>query len=120
MRNSTARYQEMLSCKTPHARTPPLGSPWFGASIIAVTPVVAPPIGVQVRPVQLVDAWSDLVANTTANLDNIISNASSSDITQVFRDLLTNPYGVIAALANLDPTVTTALSLVILGQSLVI
>jgi hypothetical protein len=78
-----------------------------GASIIAVTPVAAPPIGVQVRPVQLVDAWSDLVANTTANLDSIISNASSSDITQVFSELLTNPYGVIAALANLDPTVTT-------------
>jgi hypothetical protein len=79
-----------------------------GASMIAVTPMVAaPPIGVQMRPVQLVDAWSDLVANTTANLDNIISNASSSDITQVFNELLTNPYGVIAALANLDPTVTT-------------
>jgi hypothetical protein len=78
-----------------------------GASIIAVTPVAAPPIGVQVRPVQLVDAWSDLVANTTANLDSIISNANSSDITQVFSELLTNPYGVIAALANLDPTVTT-------------
>jgi hypothetical protein len=81
-----------------------------GASIIAVTPVAAPPIGVQVRSVQLVDAWSDLVANTTANLDNIISNASSSDITQVFSELLTNPYGVIAALANLDPTVTTDLT----------
>ena len=79
-----------------------------GASMIAVTPMVAaPPIGAQMRPVQLVDAWSDLVANTTANLDNIISNASSSDITQVFNELLTNPYGVIAALANLDPTVTT-------------
>jgi hypothetical protein len=79
-----------------------------GASMIAVTPMVAaPPIGVQMRPVQLVDAWSDLVANTTANLDNIISGASSSDITQVFSELLTNPYGVIAALANLDPTVTT-------------
>jgi hypothetical protein len=78
-----------------------------GASIIAVTPVAPPPIGVQMRPVQLVDAWSDLVANTTANLDNIISNANSSDITQVFNELLTNPFGVIAALANLDPTVTT-------------
>jgi hypothetical protein len=81
-----------------------------GASMIAVTPVAAPPIPVQVRPVQLVDAWSDLIANTTANLDNIISNANSSDITQVFNDLLTNPYGVIAALANVDPTVTTDLT----------
>jgi len=81
-----------------------------GASIIAVTPVAAPPIPVQVRPVQLVDAWSDLITNTTTNLDNIISNASSSDITQVFSELLTNPYGVIAALANVDPTVTTDLT----------
>jgi hypothetical protein len=81
-----------------------------GASIIAVTPVAAPPIGAQVRPVRLVDAWSDLITNTTANLDNIISNANSSDITQVFSDLLTNPYGVIAALANVDPTVTTDLT----------
>ena len=78
-----------------------------GASMIAVTPVAAPPIGVQQRPVQLVDAWSDLVANTTANLDNIIANANSSDISQVFSELLTNPYGVIAAFANVDPTVTT-------------
>jgi hypothetical protein len=81
-----------------------------GASIIAVTPVAAPPIKAQVRPVQLVDAWSDLITNTTTNLDNIISNANSSDITQVFSDLLTNPYGVIAALANVDPTVTTDLT----------
>jgi len=78
-----------------------------GASIIAVTPVAAPPIPVQVRPVQLVDAWSDLITNTTANLDNIISNANSSDITQVFSEFLSNPYGVIEALANVDPTVTT-------------
>jgi len=82
-----------------------------GASIIAVTPMVAaPPIGVQARPVKLVDAWSDLISNTTANLDSIISNANSSDISQVFSDLLTNPYGVLAAFANVDPTVTTDLT----------
>ncbi len=81
-----------------------------GASMIAVTPMVAPPPDVQVRPVQLIDAWSDLVANTTANLDSIISNASSSDISQVFSELLTNPLGVIGALANFDPTVTTDLT----------
>ena len=78
-----------------------------GASMIAVTPLVAPPPGVQVRPVQLVDAWSDLFTNTTANLDNIASNANSSDITQVFSALFTNPLGVIDAITNLDPTVTT-------------
>ena len=39
-------------------------------SMIAVTPMVAPPPGVQVRPVQLVDAWSDLFTDTAANLQN--------------------------------------------------
>jgi hypothetical protein len=78
-----------------------------GASIIAVTPLAAPPPNVQVRPVQLVDAWSDLLTDTTANLQSIIGNADSSDISQVFSALLTNPLGVIGALTNLDPTVTT-------------
>jgi hypothetical protein len=78
-----------------------------GASIIAVTPLAVPPPNVQVRPVQLVDAWSDLLTDTTANLDNIFSNADSSDISQVFSALFTNPLGVISALTNLDPTVTT-------------
>jgi hypothetical protein len=81
-----------------------------GASIIAITPVAAPPIGVQARSVKLVDAWSDLISNTTANLDSIISNANTSDISQVFSDLLTNPFGVIGAFTNLDPTVMTDLS----------
>jgi hypothetical protein len=82
-----------------------------GASIIAVTPLAVPPPNVQVRPVQLVDAWSDLVANTTANLDSIVSNADSSDISQVFSALLTNPLGVLSALTNVDPTVTTTAGL---------
>jgi hypothetical protein len=82
-----------------------------GASIIAVTPLATPPPDVQVRPVQLVDAWSDLLTDTTANLDSIVSNANSSDISQVFNALLTNPLGVISALTNLDPTVTTTAGL---------
>ena len=82
-----------------------------GASIIAVTPLAVPPPNVQVRPVQLVDAWSDLVTNTTANLDSIISNADSSDISQVFSALLSNPLGVIDALTSIDPTVTTSAGL---------
>jgi hypothetical protein len=81
-----------------------------GASMIAVTPLAVPPPNVQVRSVRLVDAWSDLVTNTTANLDSIVSNASSSDITQLFNELVTNPFGVIEALANFDPTVTTDLT----------
>jgi hypothetical protein len=78
-----------------------------GASVIAVTPLVAPMPSVQARSVHLVDAWSDLLTDTTANLDNIVSNADSSDISQVYSALLTNPLGVISALTNLDPTVTT-------------
>jgi hypothetical protein len=81
-----------------------------GASMIAVTPTVVPPPAAQVRSVQLVDAWSDLVSATTANLDSIVSNASSSDITQLFNEFVTNPFGVIEALANFDPTVTTDLT----------
>jgi hypothetical protein len=81
-----------------------------GASMIAVTPMVVPPPAAQVRSVRLVDAWSDLVSTTTTNLDSIISNASSSDITQLFNELVTNPFGVIEALANFDPTVTTDLT----------
>jgi hypothetical protein len=80
-----------------------------GASIIAVTPLAVPPPRVETRPVQLVDAWSELVSNTTTNLNLIIDNASSSDITQLFDQLVTNPFGVIEALANFDPTVTTDL-----------
>jgi hypothetical protein len=78
-----------------------------GASIIAVTPLAVSPPNVQVRQVQLVDAWSDLLTDTTDNLQTIIGNADSSDISSVFSALLTNPLGVISALTNLDPTVTT-------------
>jgi hypothetical protein len=78
-----------------------------GASIIAVTPMLAQSPSVQMRPVKLVDAWSTLLSDTTTNLDAIVGNASTSDITQVFSALLTNPLGVLTALTNLDPTVTT-------------
>jgi hypothetical protein len=78
-----------------------------GASMIAVTPVAAPLPEIQTRPVQLVDAWSTLLTDTTANLDSIASNANLSDISSVFSALLTNPLGVIGALTNLDPAVTT-------------
>jgi hypothetical protein len=81
-----------------------------GASMIAVTPMAVPPPAAQVRSVQLVDAWSDLISTTTTNLDSIISNVSSSDITQLFNELVTNPFGVIEAFANFDPTVATDLT----------
>jgi hypothetical protein len=81
-----------------------------GASIIAVTPVAAPPIGMQVRPVKLVDAWSDLLTESTANWQNILSGADSSAISQVYSAFLTNPSGVIDALTNLTPTVATHLT----------
>jgi hypothetical protein len=82
-----------------------------GASIIAVTPLAVPPPKVETRPVQLVDAWSLLVSDTTDNLDGIASNANLSDISQVFHALFTNPLGVISALTNVDPTVTTTAGL---------
>jgi hypothetical protein len=81
-----------------------------GASIIAVTPVAAPPTGAQVRPVQLVDAWSDLISESTANWQSILSGADSSAISQVYSAFLTNPSGVIDALTNLTPTVATHLT----------
>ena len=43
-----------------------------------------------ILPVKLVDAWSDLLSETTTNLTSIISNASSSDITQLFDQFVTN------------------------------
>jgi hypothetical protein len=82
-----------------------------GASMIAVTPIAAPLSEIQMRPVKLVDAWSELVTNTTANLDSIASNADSADISQVFSALLSNPLGVISALTNVDPAVTTTAGL---------
>jgi hypothetical protein len=77
-----------------------------GASIIAVTPVAAPLPEIQARSVKLVDAWSDLLTETTANLTNINANADPTAIAGVFSALVTNPLGVIQALTNLDPTVT--------------
>jgi hypothetical protein len=81
-----------------------------GASMIAVTPVAAPPIGVQVRPVHLVDAWSDFLAESATNWQNILSGADSTAINQVVGLLTTNPDGVLGALANLTPDVTTNLT----------
>ena len=80
-----------------------------GASIIAVTPLAVPLPDVQARQVKLVDAWSDLVADTTANLQNIATNADPTAISGVFSALLTNPIGVIQALTDLTPTVTGSL-----------
>ena len=82
-----------------------------GASIIAVTPVAAPLPEVQMRPVKLVDAWSDLISATTTNLDSIVANADTTGIASVFNALLTNPAGVIEAFTNLEPTVTTGVGI---------
>jgi hypothetical protein len=79
-----------------------------GASIIAVTPTVAPLPEVQTRPVQLVDAWSTLLTDTTDNLNSILTHADTTGIAGVFNALLTNPTGVLEAFTNLDPTVTTS------------
>ncbi|MGA9493014.1 MAG: hypothetical protein WBV80_22570 [Mycobacterium sp.] len=82
-----------------------------GASVIAVTPLtVAPLPSVHTRPVQLVDAWSTLLTDTTANLTSIAGNADPTAISGVFSALLSNPLGVIDALTNLTPTVTGELA----------
>jgi hypothetical protein len=52
-----------------------------GASIIAVTPLAVPLPEVQMRPVKLVDAWSDLLTDTTANLQNIVGNGDPTATT---------------------------------------
>src|SRR5436305_10263990 len=80
-----------------------------GASIIAVTPVAAPLPEIQARSVKLVDAWTDLVSETTANLTNINAHADPTAIAGVFSALVSNPLGVIQALTNLDPTITSEL-----------
>lgn len=79
------------------------------AGMIAVTPVAAPPM---LRDVQLTSTspWTDLFTETAANLQNIINGADSQAITSVFESLFTNPLGVLGALTNLTPTVTTDLS----------
>jgi hypothetical protein len=81
-----------------------------GASMIAVTPLTAPSLGVQARSVRLVDAWSTLFADTAANWQNIINGADTSAISQVYSAFLTNPVGVIDAFSNLTPTVTSDLT----------
>jgi hypothetical protein len=80
-----------------------------GASIIAVTPVAAPLPQIQMRPVQLVDAWSDLLTETTANLANISANSDPTAIAGVFQALLSNPTGVLQAFTDLTPTITGSL-----------
>lgn len=85
------------------------GVAMVGASLIAVTPVVVPP-PLEVRAVHLVDAWSDLFAESAANWQHIISGADMTAISQVYSEFLTNPLGVIDAFTNLTPTVTTDLA----------
>ncbi|MCV7259044.1 hypothetical protein [Mycobacterium shimoidei] len=80
-----------------------------GASLITAAPIAIPPPEVQSRPVQLVDAWSDLFANTNTNVQNIIDNADLPAITGVIAALFTNPLGVISALTDVTPDVTTDL-----------
>lgn len=80
-----------------------------GASLITVTPI-ATPLPVQARSVQLVDAWSDLFTDTNTNVQNIIDNADLQAITGVITALFTNPLGVISALTDVTPDVTTDLS----------
>jgi hypothetical protein len=81
-----------------------------GASLIAITPIAAPLPQIQMRPVKLVDAWSDLVTDTTNNLQLIADNSDPTAISGLFSELGTNPLGVIDALFNLTPTVSSDLA----------
>ncbi len=81
-----------------------------GAGLIAVTPV-APPSVVQLQAVQLATiSYEDLFTDTAANLQNIFDGADSQAISSVLGELFTNPLGVISALTNLTPDVTTDLT----------
>lgn len=86
------------------------GAALVGASMIAVTPLVVPPPAAQMRPVQLVDAWSDFFTESAVNWQNILNGADSTAISQVYSAFLTNPGGVLEAFSNLTPTVVTHLT----------
>jgi hypothetical protein len=80
-----------------------------GASMIAITPIAAPLPEIQARPVKLVDAWSDLITDTTTNLQLIADNSDPTAISSLFSELGTNPVGVIDALFDLTPTVDASI-----------
>jgi hypothetical protein len=84
-----------LRLKSPSATA---GVALVGASIIAATPPAAPLPEIQMRPVKLVDAWSELIANTTANYEGIVSGADAQAISEVLSQLTTNPSSVVGAL----------------------
>jgi hypothetical protein len=81
-----------------------------GAGLIAVTPVAPPPSSAQVSVQLAASPYEDLFTDTTANLQNIADGADSQAISEVFGDLFTNPLGVIEALTNVTPDVTTDLT----------
>lgn len=82
-----------------------------GAGMIAVSPAIGPPSAL--RDVALTaggSPYAELFTDTVANLHTIVSGADGPAITQVLGDLFTNPLGVISALTNLTPDVTTNLA----------
>lgn len=78
-----------------------------GAGLLAGPPVLAPAAAPVSRAVQLTsgDSWTDLFNDTSANLQNIFSNADQSAISTALSDLFTNPLGVIKALTDITPDV---------------
>jgi hypothetical protein len=106
VRCSTKEMPAMQHALRPYATA---GIALVGASVIAVTPMAIPKPSVQTRPVQLVDAWSDLLTDTTTNVESIVANADPTAISGVFHELFTNPLGVLDALTDLTPTVSADL-----------
>jgi len=96
----------MQSSLRPYATT---GIALVGASMIAVTPLATPPPAVQTHAVKLVDAWSDLITESTVNWQNIVDGSNPTELAQFYSALITNPLGVIDAFTNLTPDVTTDL-----------
>jgi hypothetical protein len=83
------------------------------AGVIAVTPMAPAPPGPQARDVQLTDTdstYTDLIGNTTDNLQNIAQGADLQDITTAVGALFTRPLDVLGALTDLNPDIGTDLS----------
>ncbi|HEU0192425.1 MAG TPA: hypothetical protein VFR17_14340, partial [Mycobacterium sp.] len=84
-----------------------------GAGLIVATPVIRPALST--GPVALATeltsvSYTDVFNEASSNLNTIFEHMDSSAVNQVFSDLSTNPAGVIAALSNITPEITTTLT----------
>lgn len=85
------------------------------AGLVAVTPVVSPPVSPQGRAIQLTAdgtsaPYAELFTNTVDNLENIVQGADPQAIAEAFNAILTDPLQVISVLTDLSPDISTDLS----------